>query len=62
MLKEALQKLPIKTLQGSWNIKVKWKGMHMTVFKTNHEPCGQNINMRHDQNLHALQHYVYSIP
>jgi len=62
MLKEDLEKLSIKILQGSWNMKVKWIGMNMIVFKTNHAPCGQNFNTRHDQDLHDLQHYIYNIP
>lgn len=62
MLKEALEKLSITILQGSWNMKVKWIGMNMIVFKTNHMPCGLNVNTRHNQDIHDLQHYVYNIP
>jgi hypothetical protein len=54
MPKEALEKLSIKILQGSWNMEVKWMGMNMIVFKTNHMHCGQNVNTRHDQDLHDL--------
>jgi len=56
MPKEALEKLSIKILQGSWNMKVKWIGMNMIVFKTKRVPCGQNVNKTHYQDIHDFQH------
>jgi hypothetical protein len=44
LLIEASEKMPIKIVEGSRNMKIKWMGMDNIVFKTNHVPCGQNVN------------------